>query len=162
MCVSGNSCREGNAWLSWSCFFLSWRGGGGGGRYPARCVGRKNEFMTWVNDPCSPHHWVVGTGGQSQADHPGDGGASVRRHQLRCMLPAPQGSGLGASGHTVPTLVQTLISCLWAVITACCLLFCAQPCPASWLLLADGRAGCIQLEPAPVTCLQRILQAPLP
>ena len=44
------------------------------GLSPARCVGRKNEFMTWVNDPCSPHHWAVGTGGQSQADHPGDGG----------------------------------------------------------------------------------------
>lgn len=24
-------------------------------------------------DPCSLHHWVMGTGGQSQADHPGNG-----------------------------------------------------------------------------------------
>ena len=29
--------------------------------------------MAWVNDPCSPHHEVGGTGGQSQADHPGNG-----------------------------------------------------------------------------------------
>lgn len=41
--------------------------------YPARCVGRESEFMAWVNDPCSLHHWVMGTGGQSQADHPGNG-----------------------------------------------------------------------------------------
>lgn len=41
--------------------------------YPSRCVERESEFMTWVNDPCSPHNWLEGTGGQRQADHPGSG-----------------------------------------------------------------------------------------
>ena len=80
------------------------------GLYPARCVGRKNEFMAWVNDPCSPHHWVVGTGGQSQADRPGNEGDCVRRHQLRSTPPTPREMGHGVSHPTIPTLVRTLIS----------------------------------------------------
>lgn len=71
-CVSLAFFQGGKCSVGLEPFLPFLEGRGRRGLYPARSVGRENEFMAWVNDPCSPHHWVVGTGGQSQtAGHPG-------------------------------------------------------------------------------------------
>lgn len=75
--------------------------------YPARCVGRESEFMPWVNDPCSSHHWWEQVA-KAKLTLQGMGLAKWGGTTYG-PLSLPKGTDMW-SHPTVSTLVQTFVS----------------------------------------------------